>query len=72
MRAPDVLVARLSGAARCEVAAVREGQRFFLVAPKRLGGTQEIPADSLTDCMNYGVGELGKRLGRKGKSRRKS
>lgn len=55
LRTPDVLVARLSGCVRAEVATVREGEKYFVVAPERLGGIQEIPADSLTDCLHAAV-----------------
>lgn len=58
MRTPDVLVARLSGAVRTEVATVREGGKYYFVAPKRLGGVREIPADSLTDCLHASVEEM--------------
>jgi hypothetical protein len=55
---PDVMVAKLSGAVRADVATVRHGRRYFMVAPERLGGTQEIPADNLTDCLHAGVWRL--------------
>jgi hypothetical protein len=32
------------------------------VAPKGLGGTREIRADSLTDGLNWEVGLLGKKI----------
>lgn len=55
----DMLVAKLSGKSNAQVAAVKKGDRYYFVAPKKLGGTQEIPADSLTDCLNYAVRQLG-------------
>lgn len=53
-------MARLSGCVRAEVATVRHGNKFFFVAPERLGGTKEIPADSLTDCLHAAVYSLNK------------
>ena len=64
MAAPDVLVASLSGAVRTRVAVVREGKEYYLVAPRRLGGTRAVPADSLTDCLHASVHELGKTFAR--------
>lgn len=58
LKGPDVLVAKLSGAARCEVAAIRHRGKYFFVAPERLGGTREVPADSLTDGLHAGVWNL--------------
>lgn len=53
--------AKLSGLDNSEVAAVKVGEKFFFVGPKRLGGTLEVPADSLVDCLNYTVGQIGKK-----------
>jgi len=67
----DLLVAKLSGAANTTVAAVKKGKKYFFVAPKSLGGTREVPADSLTDCMNYSVrtlSEIKKALKKKSKA----
>lgn len=61
-------MAKLSGAANSKVAAVRKGKKYYFVAPKKLGGVQEVPADSLTDCLNYSVGVLGAVEKRKRKS----
>lgn len=62
---PDVMVAQLSGATRASVAVVRHGEDHYFIAPKRLGGVRKVPADSMTDCLNYSVRELGKRMSRK-------
>jgi hypothetical protein len=62
-------VARLSGAARTKVATVRHRGKYFFVAPKKLGGIQKVAADSLTDCMNWSVAELGRHLARERKKR---
>jgi hypothetical protein len=61
----DVMVARLSGAVNAEVAVVKEGNKFFVKGPKELGGTVRVPADSLTDCLNYHVWEQGEKIARK-------
>jgi len=63
-KAPDVLVAKLGGAVRTEVAVVKHQGKFFFKGPENLGGLQEVPADSLTDCLNYKVWELGEKLAR--------
>lgn len=57
-----VLVARLSGAVRAEVATVKCGQRYFFWAPPRLGGIKEVPADSLTDGLHAAVWNMNKKL----------
>lgn len=62
LRSPDVLIARLSGASKATVAVVRLKGEHYFVAPKRLGGIREVPADSLVDCMNYSVRELGRSM----------
>jgi hypothetical protein len=62
LESKDVLRVQLAGAVRADVTAVRKGRKFFFVAPERLGGTREVPADSLTDCANYSVWEMGKKL----------
>lgn len=67
VKAPDVLVARLGGAVRAEVAVVKNDDDFYFVAPKRLGGIQKIPADSLTDCLNYSVWELNDKVRKRSK-----
>jgi len=69
VKTPDVLVAKLSGAVRAEVATVQHRGRFFVVAPERLGGVREIPADNLTDCLHAAVWQMNKSgKGRKRKS----
>lgn len=62
LKSSDVLVARLSGAARCEVATVRHQGRYFFVAPKRFGGIREVPADSLTDGLHASVWDLNRKI----------
>lgn len=71
VRCPDVLVAKLSGAVRAEVAAVREGRKYYFVAPERMGGVREIPASSLTDCLHAWVWETNKEMSRPGGRRGK-
>lgn len=69
----DVMVAKLGGSTQATVAAVRHKGKFHFVAPKELGGVvQDVPADTLTDCMNWSVTVLGEELkGQKEKTRRK-
>jgi hypothetical protein len=55
MKTPDVLVARLGGAIRADVAVVKTGEKYHFVAPERLGGVQEVPADCLVDCLNWSI-----------------
>lgn len=62
MKSSDVLVAKLSGAVRAEIAAVRCGTKYFVVAPPKLGGIREVPADSLTDCLHASVHAMGAKL----------
>lgn len=62
LKAPDVLVAKLGGAVRTEVTVVKHNNKYFFKGPKSLGGLQEVPADSLTDCLNYKVWELGEKM----------
>lgn len=65
MLTKDVLAARLSGAEDCTILAVRHKRQFHLVAPERLGGfVDDVPADSLTDCVNWSVSVLGEELKR--------
>lgn len=66
---PDVMRAQLGGAAKATVYAVREKGRYFFVAPEHLGGTQEMPAGSLTDCINWSVERLGKKIAKADKRR---
>jgi hypothetical protein len=63
------MVAQLSGAMECEVAVVKDKGKFFVKAPKELGGKLEkVPADTLTDCINYKTWEWNKELMAKKKS----
>lgn len=66
----NVLAGHLSGAFRGTVYAVQVGKRFYLAAPEKLGGTREVPAVSLTDCLNYEVGVIGRELDRSSKSKK--
>ncbi len=55
----DGLVAKLSGAAQGTVAVVRKSKdNYHLVAPKGLGGTRKVAADSLTDGLHQAVFEM--------------
>lgn len=62
LASPDRLRAKLCGAVRADVEVVKKGKKYFFVAPKRLGGTREVPADSLTDGMNFSAWRLGEEL----------
>lgn len=62
MKTPDVLVARLGGAIRATVAVVKTGEKYHFIAPKRLGGVQEVPADCLTDCLNWSILEVNEKV----------
>lgn len=54
------MLAKLEGATDAVVAAVRHQGKYHFVAPAELGGVvDDVPADSLTDCMNWSVGVLG-------------
>jgi hypothetical protein len=61
-KAPDILVAKLGGAVQAEVTVVKHKNKYYFKGPKSLGGLQEVPADSLTDCLNYKVWELGEKM----------
>lgn len=67
MKTPDVMVAKLSGAVRADVAVVKHRGSHYFVAPERLGGLRRVPADSLTDCLHYCVWEMGEDMKAKGK-----
>jgi hypothetical protein len=67
LKSSDVLVAKLAGAACCEVATVRHRGKYYFVAPKKLGGVKEVPADSLTDGLHASVWDLNQKL--KGKKK---
>ena len=68
MKSSEVMTARLSGAVRAQVASVRHRGKFYIVAPKSLGGIQEVPADSLTDCLHASVWEMQERMKHGGKA----
>lgn len=68
--APDVLSARLAGAVRANVAVVRHAGEHYFVAPKRLGGVRQVPADSMTDALNWTVGEMGRAIERERRKNR--
>jgi hypothetical protein len=57
--AENVMVAKLSGASEATVAVVRKDpENYHIVAPKELGGTRKVPADSMTDCLHQAVFEM--------------
>lgn len=59
MLSRDIMVAKLSGTVQGTVAVVREEKGTYkMVAPKELGGTRAVPADSLTDCLHQAVYEM--------------
>lgn len=64
---PDVMVAKLSGSVNAKVAVVKVKGKFFFKGPKSLGGTCEVPADHLTDAINYHVWELNQKKAKKAK-----
>ena len=59
---PDVLVAKLSGSVNAQVAIVKHQGKFYFKGPEKLGGLCEVPADYLTDAINYKVWELNHEL----------
>ncbi len=59
---PDIMVARLSGAVNAKVAVIKEGNKYFFKGPD---GISKVPADSLTDCLNYKVWEIGESIAKK-------
>jgi hypothetical protein len=63
--APDVLVAKLSGRVNAKVAVVQVKDKFYFKGPKALGGICEVPADHLTDAINYRIWELNHGIGKK-------
>lgn len=67
MVAPDVMVAEIGGRVNARVAVVKEHGKFYVKAPKELGGKVEaVKAGSLTDCINYKTWEWNEELeGRK-------
>ncbi len=65
-----MMVAKLAGASDATVAVVRKGQdNYHIVAPKGLGGTRKVPADSMTDCLHQAVFEMGEAVSTKSKKR---
>lgn len=57
------MVAEMGGAVRAKVVVVKEKGKFFVKAPKELGGKVEaVPADTLTDCINYKTWEWNQEL----------
>ncbi len=60
---PDIMVAKLSGAVNARVAVIKEGNKYFF--KDGLGGISKVPADSLTDCLNYKVWEIGESIAKK-------
>lgn len=66
------MLAKLGGVTDATVAAVKHRGKFHFVAPAELGGViQGVPADSLTDCMNWSVSVLGDALEPAEKKRKK-
>lgn len=63
----QVMRAQLGGAVKAKVGIVKEGSRYFSVLPRKLGGTQEIPADSLTDALHASVDILNSKMKPKGR-----
>lgn len=62
---PDVLVAKLGGAVKKEVAVVKEGKDFYFVAPGKK--PEKVPADSLTDGLHAKVFMLNEEIREKKK-----
>lgn len=62
---PDILVAKLSGAVSGEVRIIKAAGKYVYDAPEALGGRKRVPADSLTDAVNYKVWELGHEIEKK-------
>lgn len=62
---PDVMVGKISGKVSGKVAVVKVKNKFYFKGPKALGGICEVPADHLTDAMNYKVWELNSEMKRK-------
>ena len=55
MAGKDVLLALLGGAKKCGIVAVRHKGKYYVSAPKELGGTKKMDADSLTDALHQRV-----------------
>lgn len=66
MKSDDVLVANIGGAVKTKIATIRDRGKYYVVAPEKLGGIREVPADSLTDCLHASVWSLGQEI-KKGK-----
>lgn len=71
LKAPDVMVAKLSGAVNANVAVVCHKGEHYFVAPKELGGIRKVPADSLTDGLHASVFEMNMTEGQKPKKARR-
>lgn len=67
VKSKEIMTANLTGAVNARVASVRHRGKFYIVAPERLGGIQEVPADSLTDCLHASVWEMQERVKQGGK-----
>jgi hypothetical protein len=67
VKTKDVLVARLDGPVPATVACVRTPKGYFVIAPKKLGGTMEVPADSLTDGLHAAVWTMNDEITHKNK-----
>lgn len=67
---PDVMVARLSGKVNTQVAVVKHRGKFYFDAPKELGGMTVVPADYLTDAVNYRVWELNEKMKRQARKKK--
>jgi hypothetical protein len=61
------MIAEIGGKVSARVAVVKEKGKFYVKAPKELGGKVEaVKAGSLTDCINYKTWEWNEELeGRK-------
>lgn len=74
----DVIVADLAGKCKASVAAIRRGSNYYFVAPAKLAGKEgralavkKTEGCSLTDCVNLSVRELGMKLGRKARRKKR-
>jgi hypothetical protein len=65
-------VAKLSGPSNGTIAIVRDAKdKYHVVAPKELGGTRAVPADSLTDGLHQAVYEMSEAAQKKNRGGRK-
>lgn len=71
------MVAEIGGKVNARVAVVQEKGKFYVKAPKELGGKLEsVKAGSLTDCINYKTWEWneeleGRKIAGKGEEKKK-